>query len=184
VEQWVLISPVADRTRSWTDLKAPWRGSRLRHLGFFSNNKQNCTEIQHALAIAWTAEFGLEPHFYLKTNASAPADPALIEQITGECDAVITGSGDCGSCTAATVHDSIALRQAGLPVAMLTTESFAGLAHMQAHALGDDALDLILVSHPIGGLSQDDLGQRCAEALAMGRAWVQRLTTDLVAVQE
>jgi hypothetical protein len=181
VEQWILVSPVADKIRSDTDVMAPQRGPQLRHLGFFSNNKQNCTEIQHALAAAWAGEFRLQPHFYRKMNASVPADPVLIERITGECDAVVTGSGDCGSCTAATVHDSITLRRAGLPVAMLATESFAALAHMQAHALGDDGLDLILVSHPIGGVRQEDLDQRCAEALAIGRAWVQRLTTESVA---
>jgi hypothetical protein len=183
VEQWVLVSPVADKIRSDADVQAPRCGSQLRYLGFFSNNKQNCTEIQHALAAAWAAEFSLQPYFYLKMNASAPADPALIERIAAECDAVVTGSGDCGSCTAATVHDSIELRRAGLPVAMLATESFAGLAQMQALALGDDALDLILVSHPIGGIGQADLDQRCAEAVAMGGAWLQRLATELVAVR-
>jgi hypothetical protein len=173
-EQWTLVSPAPEKTRvrAGKILRAAGRHNRL---GFFSNNKQNSAEILEAMASAWTAEFGVLARFYKKLNASAPAEEALIAQIAAECDAVLTGSGDCGSCTAATVHDTVALRRKGVPSAMLATESFAGLAQTQARALHDSQMDLIIVAHPIGGLTATDLEQRCAQALTQGRDWAESL---------
>lgn len=179
-EQWVLVSPTAERTETAFELVDRSPGTNRRRFGFFSNNKQNCSEIQQLLAVSWEVEHGIEPRFYKKLNASAPADTVLIEQIAAECDAVITGSGDCGSCTAGTVHDSIALRRLGLPVAMLVTESFVDLARMQAHALGDDALDLVVMTHPIGGITPDELDDRAAQARTEATGWLRGLVTDPV----
>lgn len=180
-KRWVLVNPVAQRNEMGSGVEGAASLSG-RRFGFFTNNKQNCREVHQALAESWSAEFGVQPIFYRKLNASAPADPALIDQIVAECDAVITGSGDCGSCTAATAHDSITLRARGLPVAMLATDTFAGLARMQARSLGDEGLDLILVTHPLGGIIAADLGLRCAEAIANARPWLTHLFAQPAAV--
>ena len=59
-------------------------------------------------------------------------------------------------------------------MAMLTTTSFESLARMQMRALGDESLDLILVDHPIGGINQATLAQRCQEAVPQALAWYER----------
>jgi hypothetical protein len=177
-EQWILISPLPEKVSADAGVTLRVAGPRKR-VGFFSNNKQNAAEIQEAIAAAWTAEFGVQARFYKKFNASAPADPALLAQIAAECDAVVTGSGDCGSCTAGTVHDTVALRSEGVPAVMLATESFVGLAQMQARALHDQALDLIVVTHPIGGTTEIELEGRRAEAIVNGRDWAKGLFADI-----
>src|SRR6185369_1460847 len=129
--------------------------------------------IQAGLAAWLRQSYRVTTHTYRKLNASVPAEPALIDQIVAKYDAVVTGSGDCGSCTSSAVHDSHTLRQRGLPVAMLATTSFVGLANMQAHALGVDTLDLIVVAHPIGGITPAELDDRCQEAIREMASWWQ-----------
>jgi hypothetical protein len=58
-------------------------------------------------------------------------------------------------------------------VAMLTTTAFEPLARMQMHALGDESLDLIVIAHPLGGITQAMLEQRCGEAVPQGLAWFE-----------
>jgi hypothetical protein len=151
---------------------------RVKTVGFFSNNKQNAAEIQASLAGWLGRSYGVATRTYRKLNASVPADPRLIDQIVAECDAVVTGSGDCGSCTSSAVHDSHTLRRRGLPVAMLATTSFVGLAEMQAHALGADDIDLIVVTHPIGGITPAELSDRCQEAIREMTSWWQTTATE------
>jgi hypothetical protein len=56
---------------------------------------------------------------------------------------------------------------------MLTTTSFVPLARMQMRALGDDSLALIVVAHPIGGISASELDARRTEAAAQGVTWLE-----------
>jgi hypothetical protein len=56
---------------------------------------------------------------------------------------------------------------------MLTTTSFVPLAKMQMRALGDESLELVIVSHPIGGIGGEALEARYAEAIPQGESWLQ-----------
>lgn len=62
----------------------------------------------------------------------------------------------------------------GLSVALLTTTSFEALARMQMRALGDEGLDLLVVTHPLGGIGAEALAARSAEAVEQGTAWFGR----------
>lgn len=185
---WVLVDPTGEPRRAagidGADGEGPGHGAtarRVRRVGLFSNNKQNATEIEEAVGAWARQEHGVELRTYLKLNASAPAEPALIDEMAAECDVVVTGSGDCGSCTSATVHDSVALRRRGVAVAMLTSDAFVELARMQGEALGDEELDLLVVRHPIGGITPDELRERQAEAVRGIAPWWERVAGDLVA---
>lgn len=70
---------------------------------------------------------------YLIPNGSA-ADPALLAKIAGSADAAVVGLANCGSCTAWSYHDAVCLAQLGLPVALVVTSEFAGLADALAAA--------------------------------------------------
>jgi hypothetical protein len=61
---------------------------------------------------------------------------------------------------------------------MLTTTSFESLARMQMRALGDESLDLLIVSHPIGGIVPAVLEARCAEAVEQGLSWFRRVAKE------
>jgi hypothetical protein len=58
-------------------------------------------------------------------------------------------------------------------VALLATATFVPLARMQMRALGDDALALIVVAHPIGGIAPVELDARRADAAAQGVSWLE-----------
>lgn len=179
---WILVDPTGEPRREERPADAHREAGRaLTRIGLFSNNKQNATEIEESIgAWAWR-EHGVEVRSYLKLNASVPATPELVDQIVAECDVVVTGSGDCGSCTSASVHDTVTLRRRGLAVAMLTSDAFVELARMQGEALGDEDLDLLVVRHPIGGITADELLERQAEAVQGIAPWWDQVTRDVVA---
>ena len=60
-----------------------------------------------------------------KVNFAQPAPDELVKEMTTACDVIITGIGDCGSCSASAVADGIAFAAAGLPAAAICSDSSA-----------------------------------------------------------
>jgi hypothetical protein len=84
-------------------------------------------------------------------NAAIPCAPDIFERVLAQADLVITGSADCGSCTAYSVYDTIELEKAGRPCVVVTTTQFATIAATMSANFGlPDARTLVL-DHPIGG---------------------------------
>ena len=52
------------------------------------------------------------------------------------CDVIITGIGDCGSCSASAVADGIAFEAAGLPAAAICSDAFGVTADAMAELRG------------------------------------------------
>jgi hypothetical protein len=64
----------------------------------------------------------------------APAE--ILDELARKCDAVVTGVGDCGSCTSASVLDAITMERRGVPAAMVGAERLVrttgrGMASLQ-----------------------------------------------------
>ena len=57
------------------------------------------------------------------------------------------------------------LRKRGIVAAVVCSEPFAGLGRHQAKILGTPDLPLIVITHPLGGISADEVEQRAAQAL-------------------
>ena len=92
-------------------------------------------------------------------NAAIPCAPDIFEQVLAQADVVITGTADCGSCTAYSVYDTIELEKAGRPCVVVTTTQFAPIAATMASSFGlPDARTLVL-DHPIGGTARATLEQ-------------------------
>jgi hypothetical protein len=90
-------------------------------------------------------------------NAAIPCAPDIFEQVLAQADVVITGTADCGSCTAYSVYDTIELEKAGRPCVVVTTTQFAPIAATMAANFGlPDARTLVL-DHPIGGTGRATL---------------------------
>src|SRR5207253_491561 len=81
-----------------------------------------------------------------------------------ESDIVITGTADCGSCTAYSVYDGIELEKAGRPTVVVTTTEFQPIAKTMAEHFGLPELRLVVLPHPIGGTPPDTLS-RWADAV-------------------
>jgi hypothetical protein len=97
---------------------------------------------------------GVTFNFYDKGDrlgTTFPAPASLIDRIASECDAAILAYGHCGSCTAGTVRDGVALARAGLPVAVLVTTKFRDEAVFIARADGVPDVPFVFLPHPIAG---------------------------------
>jgi len=64
-------------------------------VGFIDNAKPNFLHLVDDLAELLQSRYGVVRVIKRrKSSASLPADPAVIEALSGECDVVIAGSGD------------------------------------------------------------------------------------------
>lgn len=96
-------------------------------------------------------------------NAAIPCAPDIFQQVLAQSDIVITGSADCGSCTAYSVYDGIELEKAGKPCVVVTTTQFEPIAATMASNFGLPQLRTLVLDHPIGGTAPQTL-ERWADA--------------------
>jgi hypothetical protein len=87
----------------------------------------------------------------LSANAAIPMAPDIRERLLAQADVVITGTADCGSCTAYSVHDAIELERAGTPTVVVTTTMFEPIAATLSEAQGLPDTRRLVLPHPIGG---------------------------------
>lgn len=90
-------------------------------------------------------------------NAAEPCAPDIFERVLKEADLVITGAADCGSCTAYSVVDAIALEKAGVPAVVVTTTKFRPIAETLSEQFGLKETRLLVLPHPIGGTERERL---------------------------
>jgi hypothetical protein len=84
-------------------------------------------------------------------NAAIPCAPDIFERVVNEADIVITGTADCGSCTAYSVFDAIELEKVGKPAIVVTTTQFATIAETMSEHFGLPDTRRLVLPHPIGG---------------------------------
>ena len=93
----------------------------------------------------------------MSANAAIPMAQDRFDRICAEADIVITGVADCGSCTAYSVHDAIALEKAGKPTVVTTTTQFEQVASTLANSFGLPETRLFVLPHPFGGTDEATL---------------------------
>lgn len=92
-----LFDPTAPRRddASSTAVKPVPRTLAGATVGFIDNAKPNFQHLVDDLAELLQSRYGVARVIKRrKSSASLPADPAVIEALSGECDVVIAGSGD------------------------------------------------------------------------------------------
>ena len=91
-----LFDPTAPRREpEETAAKAVLAGLAGKVVGFIDNAKPNFDLLAHDLAELLTSKYGVARIITRrKSSASVPAKPEVIEELSQECDVVITGSGD------------------------------------------------------------------------------------------
>jgi hypothetical protein len=136
-----------------------------RRLAVLNNTKWNASKLLRS-AVAEMEKLGAkfeQVNFYDKHHFSSDAAPDLLDRIAAENDIVLTAIGDCGSCTSSCVNDGIFLEQRGLPAAVVVTTEFEREAGLQKKAHGMDALEPVVITHPISSLAPELLGERARE---------------------
>jgi hypothetical protein len=135
-------------------------------IGVLDNGKPNAAVVMTRAAETLAARTGARvslvtkkgPHG-LSANAAIPCASDIFERLLAQTDVVITGSADCGSCTAYSVYDAIQLEQAGTPAVVVTTTRFEPIAATMAANFGLPELRTLVLNHPIGGTARDTLDE-------------------------
>jgi len=63
------------------------------------------------------------------------------------------------------MHDAVSLEEQGLPTAVIVTRSFLTEAHTQRAALGMEALEPVVITHPLSTLTSEQIESRASEAV-------------------
>jgi hypothetical protein len=142
-------------------------------IAVLDNTKPNAVQVMEEIARLLVAEHGARSYAVLrKLSASQGAGDEQLRAIAQSHDLVITGSGDCGSCTSWSALDAAELQRRGVTSVLLVTDAFVPLATALLTQEGMPDLPLAVVAHPIGGQPTE----RMAE---IGRGVVQSLVDRL-----
>lgn len=100
-----------------------------------------------------------------KTSVAMPASDELVEELTRQCDVVVTGVGDCGSCSASAVADGVIFESRGTPSAVVCSDAFIATADAMAQTRGAPGYRYVTTQHPVAVLAADEVRKRAVEVL-------------------
>jgi hypothetical protein len=154
--------PLAQRSK-------PQRGDRIV---LIDNGKPNAAALLRAFADRVAVLLDLDPsdiEIERKPSAGVPIAADRAEALAERASFAITGLGDCGGCSACSVHDAIIFEGLGVPAIPIITEPFQGLCGMVADRLGLPSIAPMVVPHPVSTKDQawlEHLAELNAEPMA------------------
>ncbi len=135
-------------------------------IGLLVNTKQNAAPFLDEIGRLLISRHGASKVVNrTKVNFAAPAPEELVKEMTTSCDVIITGIGDCGSCSASAVADGIAFESAGLPAAAICSDAFRVTADAMAELRGAPGYRYATTPHPVAVLTPDQVKERAAQVL-------------------
>src|SRR5439155_19588299 len=95
-------------------------------IGLLENTKQNAALLLDEVGKLLVAEHGAAAVTLMRTKTAfaLPASDELVAEYARECDVVVTGVGDCGSCSAPAAAVRVAVQRAGPLPPVTSTDSF------------------------------------------------------------
>jgi hypothetical protein len=146
--------------------RAPRRASLTgARVGLLINTKTNARPFLEEVGRLLTERYGVTVTRRTKTNFAVPEPESVIKELVASSDVVVTGVGDCGSCSAAAAADGVVLEAAGIPVAAIITESFKPTADAMAALRGAPGYRYATTAHPVAVLTEDKVKERAARVL-------------------
>jgi hypothetical protein len=135
-------------------------------VGLMDNTKHNAALLLAEIGKLLATEHGVTVTVEAtKANFAAPAPEDLVQRYRAGCDVVITGVGDCGSCSASAVADGIGFEQVGLPTAVICSDAFVVTADAMAELRGAPGYRYIRTAHPVAVLTTDQVRARAKDLL-------------------
>jgi hypothetical protein len=148
---------------------APRRGELTgARVGLLENTKQNAALLLDEVGRLLVADHGAAGVTLMRTKSAfaLPAPDELVAEYLRECDVVVTGVGDCGSCSASAVADGVAFERAGLPAAVICSDAFAATADAMAALRGAPGYRYLTTPHPVAILTPGQVRERAAQLAA------------------
>jgi hypothetical protein len=156
----------APRVREETVLATPRARLRGATIGLLENTKQNASlfldELGRLLVERYGAA-GVVPRTKLMFAQPVPDD--LLEELAATCQAIVTGVGDCGSCSGSAVADGVAFERRGIPAAVVCSDAFTVTADAMAALKGAKGYRYVTTAHPVAVLTPDEVRARAEAAL-------------------
>jgi hypothetical protein len=138
---------------------ASLRGMRV---GLLINTKQNARPFLQEVGRLLREKYGVTLTERTKVNFAVPEPEDVVKELAAAADVIVTGVGDCGSCSAAAAADGVVFEAAGLPVAVIVTDSFCATADAMAELRGAPGFRYATTAHPVAVLTEDQVKQRAA----------------------
>jgi hypothetical protein len=134
-------------------------------VGLLENTKQNAALLLDEVGRLLVADHGAAAVTLVRTKTAfaLPAPDELVAEYARECDVVITGVGDCGSCSASAAADGVAFERAGLPAAVICSDAFVATADAMAALRGAPGYRYLTTPHPVAILTPDQVRERAAQ---------------------
>src|SRR3954452_20274069 len=134
--------------------------------GLLEDTSNTAPLLPDALAETLHREYGpASVRRRTKTASALPLPADQLAEFVRECDVVITGVGDCGSCSASAVADGIALERAGVPAAVICSDASTATASGMAEVQGDPDYAYLTTAHPVAVLTPDQVAERARQLL-------------------
>jgi hypothetical protein len=151
----VVLSPEPTR-RSTRRSLAPRREDLAgATVGLLDNNKPGAAVILHRLGELLRERGAAEVTYWCKALPSGPSP--YVEEAGRHADVVISGVGDCGSCSSWSLRDAVDVELTGKPTVTLVSEPFRELVKIEAGSLGVPAVPIFAVPHPMATLPEQEL---------------------------
>lgn len=139
---------------------------RGRTVGMLANTKKNAEQILDSVGALLRREYGVADVVRRKKLSIAdPVPDDILAELVEQCDVVVVGVGDCGSCSASAIADGLALEAAGIPAVVLCTEAFTVSADAMARLQGSPGYRYVRTAHPVALLDEDGVRERAEQAL-------------------
>ena len=130
-------------------------------------------ELRGALSIG-----AVELHSKPSAGIPLPADVAA--ELAQRSDLVVTALGDCGACSAASLHDALQFERHGVPATVVITDIFQRSVAAHARELGAEGYHTVVLPHPMSTRADERI-RRCVRDAAA--AAVEQLTAPARSAQ-
>lgn len=166
-----MVNPILDptglakqKTEGGLAQRRPLSGARV---GLLDNTKHNAMLFLQEVGRLLVEEAGADQVTIVETKKSfsVPVDDEIVGRYRGVADVVVTGIGDCGSCSAAAVADGINFEKAGMPAAVVLTDAFTTTGRTMAGVHGNPDYEWITTEHPVAVLAEDEVRERARSLL-------------------
>jgi hypothetical protein len=142
---------------------ASLKGARV---GLLINTKQNAAPFLHEVGRLLVENYGAASVTHrTKLNFAMPEADEVIKEMAAQSDVIVTGVGDCGSCSAAAAADGVVFEAAGVPIAVIVTESFRATTEAMAELRGAPGFPYATTQHPVAVLEEDEVKERAARVM-------------------
>ena len=134
--------------------------------GILENSKPNAQLLMEAWIEGMRQNVKLGDLTIGHKAVTTPPSRETLDLLERNCDFVLVGTGDCGSCLAWTVRSAVALEERGVPTVCTGSHVFEDQFKLEAAHSGMPQMKFVFVDHPLGGVREAGVRAKAARTHA------------------